>query len=185
MQRFTVPSKEGLSHPNRLIFDKLEQGLGMVPNLYAYFGHSESALANYLAFQQGQSKGVFNAREREAVFLAVSEVNGCHYCKSAHAYLGKLNGFSEEEVINIRLGNASDPKIRAITALASEIQETHGRPTEETLHNFFQLGYSQGALVDLVSLVADKVFANYIHNITKIPIDFPLAPELEETVTLH
>ena len=185
MQRFTVPSREDLSHPNRLIFDKLEQGLGMVPNLYAYFGHSESALANYLAFQQGQSKGVFNAREREAVFLAVSEVNGCHYCKSAHTYLGKLNGFSEEEVINIRLGNATDPKIRAITALAAEIQETQGRPTEKALHNFFGYGYGQGALVDLVSLVADKVFANYIHNITQIPIDFPLAPELEEAVTLH
>jgi len=62
MQKFTVPSREDLSHPNRLIFDKLEKGLGMVPNLYAYFAHSESALSNYLTFQQGQSKGVFNAR---------------------------------------------------------------------------------------------------------------------------
>ena len=68
MQRFTVPSREELSHPNRLIFDKLEQGLGMVPNLNAYFGHSESALANYLAFQQGQSKGIFMPGKEKPFF---------------------------------------------------------------------------------------------------------------------
>jgi len=185
MQIYTVPVQEELCSQNKVILDKLQNGLGFVPNLYSYFGHSESALSNYLAFQQGHSKGVFSSREREAVYLAIAEVNECRYSLSIHSYLGKLNGFSDEEVIKIRLGKATDSKINAITKLATEIQETHGKPSEEALHNFFIHGYGQGALVDLVSLVADEIFANYIHNITQIPIDFPLAPELQETVTLH
>jgi hypothetical protein len=32
-----------------------------------------------------------------------------------------------------------------------------------------------------VMAVADKVVMNYLHNITQIPIDFPVAPELELT----
>lgn len=34
-------------------------------------------------------------------------------------------------------------------------------------------------LVDVVIAIADKVVMNYLHNITQIPIDFPVAPELE------
>jgi len=185
MQINAVPTREELSPQSKVILDKLQNGLGFVPNLYSYFGHSESALSNYLAFQQGQSKGVFSSREREAVYLAIAEVNECRYSLSLHSYLGKLNGFSDEEVINIRLGKATDSKINAIIKLATEVQETHGRPSEKALHNFFIQGYGQGALVDLVSLVADEIFSNYIHNISQIPIDFPLVPELQETVTLH
>ncbi len=177
--QFTVPTRNDVSSTNQTIFDNLEKGLGMVPNLYAYFGHSDATLGNYLAFQQGQSKGAFKAKEREAIFLAVSQVNGCRYCQSAHTALGKMNGFSDEEILQLRAGTHPDLKLNTITRLAADIQRTHGRPDAELLDAFFALGYSQGALVDLVSLVADKVFANYIHNITQIPIDFPVAPQLE------
>ena len=46
------------------------------------------------------------------------------------------------------------------------------------LEDFFQVGYTKGGLVDLIIAIADKVVMNYLHNITNVPIDFPLAPEL-------
>ena len=180
MATFNVPTREEVSPEAQAIFDNLQKGVGMVPNLFAYIGHSGNALANYMAFQQKQAKGAFNAKEREAVFLAVSEVNGCRYCQSAHTALGKMNGFTEEETLQLRAGTHPDQKLGTITRLAAEIQRTHGKPGAELLDAFFALGYDQAALVDLVSLVADKVLANYVHNITQIPIDFPLAQTLEE-----
>ena len=179
---YTVPTREEVSPEAQGIFDNLQKNVGMVPNLYAYIGYSANALGNYLTLQQGQAKGAFNAKEREAIFLAVSEVNGCRYCQSAHTALGKMNGFTDEEILQLRQGTHADKKFQTITRLAAAIQETHGRPSQDLLDDFFRLGYDQAALVDLVSLVADKVFANYIHNITQIPIDFPEAPVLEEAV---
>ena len=73
------------------IFDTLNKALGFVPNLYATIAHSENGLAKYLAFQ-GAKTSLTN-KEKEAVNLVVSQVNGCIYCQSAHTVLGKMNGF--------------------------------------------------------------------------------------------
>lgn len=178
MTNFNVPTKADVTPEAQAIFDNLEKNLGMVPNLYAYIGNSANALGSYLQFSQAQAKGSFNAKEREAIFLAVSQENGCEYCQAAHTYLGKANGFSEEETIAIRTGNHTDKRINTITRLAAAIQHTKGYPSKELVEEFFALGYSHTALVDLVALVADKVFMNYMHNITKVPVDFPSAPAL-------
>ena len=50
----------------------------------------------YLAFQTAKTS--LNNKEKEAVNLVVSEVNGCRYCQSAHTVLGKMNGFSESDI---------------------------------------------------------------------------------------
>lgn len=179
MLNFTIPTKVNASEGSKAIFENLQKGVGFVPNLFAYIGHSSNALGSYLALQQAQAKGTFSAKEREAVFLAVSEENGCVYCQSAHTAIGKMNGFTEEEIIQLRDGSHTDRKLNILTNLAKEIQKTHGQPSEDLLKDFFGLDYEESALVDLVLLIADKVFANYIHNITKVKVDFPLAPALE------
>jgi AhpD family alkylhydroperoxidase len=92
MQKFTVPTREEVSENNQQVFDSLQKGLGFVPNLYAYFAKSETALADYLAFQN--RKSTLRAKEREVINLIVSQVNGCRYCQSAHTVLGKMNGFA-------------------------------------------------------------------------------------------
>ncbi|MEL6191307.1 MAG: carboxymuconolactone decarboxylase family protein [Bacteroidota bacterium] len=179
MSTYSIPTKETAKEGSKAIFENLEKGLGFVPNLYAYIGHSPNALQSYLAFQQAQGQGTFKTREREAVYLAVSQVNGCRYCQSAHTALAKMNGFTDEEAVQLRNGTHADEKLNVLTNLAADIQRTHGKPSQELLNKFFDLGYDEGALVDLVTLVSDKILANYIHNITQIAIDFPVAPELE------
>lgn len=179
MTNFTVPTKETAAPESVAMFNNLEKGLGFVPNLYAYIGHSPNALGNYLAFQQGQSKGAFKAKEREAINLIVSQINGCRYCQSAHTALGKMNGFTDEEILDLRAGRSTDARLQAIMRLAAEITRTQGNPSTESLRAFAAQGFGEAALVDLVSLIGDKIISNYLHNITGIAIDFPVAAELE------
>ena len=49
----------------------------------------------------------------------------------------------------------------------------------ELVENFFNQGYTNENLVDLILQVSDKTAMNYLHNLTKIPVDFPLATKLE------
>lgn len=161
------------------IFDVLKSKVGMVPNLYAFIGHSATALPAYLAFDEALGKGVFTAKERQAIFLVVSQVNQCHYCQSAHTALGKMNGFTEEETIKLRTATIEDKRLKAITSLAAEITQSHGKPSEKVLQNFLDAGFDKGALVELVANIGYKTVANYIHNIAQFPIDFPVAKELE------
>ena len=182
MRTFEVPTREQVAPEAQGIFDNLQKQVGMVPNLYATIGYSANALGSYLAFQGAQAKGSFNAKEREAVFLAVSQVNGCAYCQAAHTAIGKMNGFSEEETIELRQARSTNDRLNAIVVLAKEITQSHGRPSEVALENFFAQGFDNAALIDLVSLVADKTLANYVHNITQIPVDFPAAQPIEAAV---
>lgn len=180
MTDFTVPTRAEVSPANQAIFDNLERSLGFVPNLYATYAYSDTALGDYLALQNRTSS--LRTREREAINLVVSEVNGCRYCQSAHTVLGSLNGFTDEQILELRSGSAAfDPKLDALVRLAEAITETHGRPDPALLDAFFEAGYSKGHLIDVLIVIGDKIISNYLHTITQVPIDFPLAPELEPT----
>ncbi|MDX2301262.1 MAG: carboxymuconolactone decarboxylase family protein [Microscillaceae bacterium] len=177
MANFQVPTRDQVSANNQEIFDNLKGALTFVPNLYATFAYSENALGTYLNLQNAKTS--LSKKEKEVINLVVSQVNGCRYCQSAHTVIGKMNGFTDEQAIELRKGSASfNPKLDALVKLAKEITETQGRPAEATLNAFFEAGYTQGSLVDLIVAIADKVIMNYLHNITQVPIDFPVAPEL-------
>jgi AhpD family alkylhydroperoxidase len=176
MKQFAIPGREDVSPANQANFDALKKALGMVPNLYAYMGYSENGLAKYLSFQGARTS--LSNKEKEAVNLVVSQVNGCIYCQSAHTFLGKMNGFSEDETLTIRGGHATNPKLDALVVLAKDITEHKGHVSATSLDTFFAAGYNQGSLVDLILQISDKVAMNYLHNLTNIPVDFPLARPL-------
>lgn len=177
MEKFTVPSREEVSPANQANFDALQKALGMVPNLYATIAYSDNGLSRYLAFQGARTS--LTNKEKEAVNLVVSQVNGCIYCQSAHTVLGKMNGFPEEEILRIRAGHATDVKLNTLVQLAKDITETKGHPGQANLEAFFAAGYNKGNLVDLILQISDKIAMNYLHNLTKIPVDFPLAQQLK------
>lgn len=177
MSTFNVPTREEVSANNQAIFDNLKGQVGFVPNLYATMAYSENALGDYLQFQGAKTS--LSNKEKEIVNLVVSEVNGCKYCQSAHTAIGKMNGFTEEQTIELRGGSASwDAKYDALVKLSKEVTENKGNVSTETLDAFFAASYDKGTLVDVIKQVGDKVIMNYLHNLTNIPIDFPEAKEL-------
>ncbi len=177
MKTFQVPTKDQVTPNNQENFDALQKAIGFVPNLYATFAYSDHALSRYLAFQG--SKTSLNNKEKEAVNLVVSQSNGCVYCQSAHTVIGKMNGFSEDEILRLRAGYSTNDKLNTLVTLAKDITENKGRASQENLAAFYAAGYNDGNLVDLILQVSDKIIMNYLHNLTEIPVDFPLAQPLE------
>lgn len=177
MTTFNVPTRDEVSENNQAIFDNLEKGVGFVPNLYASFAHSENALGTYLGLSQAKSS--LTNKEKEAINLVVSQVNECRYCQSAHTAIGKMNGFTDEEILDLRAGESGDTKLDALVKLAKNFVETKGHPAREKVENFLNAGFATENLVDLILVIGDKTITNYLHGVLDIPIDFPLAPELQ------
>lgn len=182
MSTFNVPTREEVSENNQAIFDNLKKAVGFVPNLYATYAHSNTALENYLTFSNAKTS--LSAKEKEVVNLAVSQVNECLYCLSAHTAIGKMNGFTDDQILELRAGRASfDNKLDALARFAKNVTENRGRTDADVLQNLLDAGYTQGSVIDIISLVGDKTISNYIHSTTQIPVDFPVAQPLElETV---
>ncbi len=178
MKNFAIPTREQVAPANQAIFDNLKGMVGFVPNLYAIFGHSDTALNDYLALQNRKSS--IRAKEREVINLVVSQVNNCSYCLSAHTQFAKMNGFTDEQILDIRRANIGfDAKLDALAKLVKSTTENRGHASAEILENFFAAGYSEANLIDVVIIIGDKIITNYLHALTDIPVDWPLAPELE------
>ncbi len=175
MKTFTVPSKEQLSPGSQAIVEQVKKRIGKVPNLYAMIGSSAVALQAFLDFDAAFSKGVFTAKEREVIALATSEVNGCGYCLAAHTGTALKNGLTLEDTLAIRKGNIADERLNAITQLVKSIVENNGHPQAGLLDNFYTAGYGDDAMMELIGLVAVRIFTNYVYAVTDIPIDFPAA----------
>lgn len=178
MKNFTIPTKEQVSPANQAIYDNLKGMVGFVPNLYAIFGHSDTALGDYLALQNRKSS--IRAKEREVINLVVSQVNNCSYCLSAHTQFAKMSGFTDEQILDIRKASIGfDTKLDALAKLVKSTTENRGHASTEALEGFYAAGYSEASLIDVVIIIGDKIITNYLHALTDIPVDWPLAPELE------
>ncbi|WP_051951256.1 hypothetical protein [Flavobacterium sp. ASV13] len=77
------------------------------------------------------------------------------------------------------IGKASfDSKFDALAKLIKSIAENKGHVDEQLVEEIFSAGYNEGSLIDVVVAVGDKTITNYIYALTKIPVDFLIAPPL-------
>jgi uncharacterized peroxidase-related enzyme len=177
MTLFSVPTRDEVTPDNQAIFDNLKKMLTFVPNLYATFAHSTTALGTYLTLQNAKSS--LNAKQREVINLVVSQVNDCEYCLAAHTAVGKMVGFTDAQILEIRSGSATfDPKLDALARYVREVTEKRGHVAAASTEAFLAAGWTKGNLVDVMVVIGDKIISNYLHGVTKVPVDFPGAPKL-------
>ncbi|WP_040281079.1 carboxymuconolactone decarboxylase family protein [Psychroserpens damuponensis] len=175
--KFEVPIREQMSKTNAPVYDAIVKSVGFMPNLFATLGLSDNGLNRYISFQNAISS--LTNKEKEVINLIVSEVNDCNYCRAAHTVIGKMNGFTDSEAIEIRSGQASfDRKLNALIKLSQDIVNTRGKINQKYLELFFNEGYNQGHLIDVILQIGEKTITNYLHNITQIKIDFPEVPKI-------
>jgi AhpD family alkylhydroperoxidase len=126
------------------------------------------------------AKSSLSPKEREVVNLSVSQVNSCKYCLAAHTVLGKMNGFSDEQILEIRGGHAGfDAKLDALARLARNIASERGHADPSLVQAFFDAGWTEANLVDTIVVIGDKTISNYLHGTTRVLVDFPAAPALK------
>jgi uncharacterized peroxidase-related enzyme len=177
MTTISVPKRADVSASNQGIFDNLQKMLGFVPNLYATFAHSENALGTYLALQNAKSS--LSGKEREVINLVVSQVNQCQYCLAAHTMVGKMHGFTDDQIIEIRKAAITfDPKLDALARFVETVARERGHKSGAALDAFLAAGYTQENLIDTLVVIGDKIISNYLHGVTEVPVDFPPAPDI-------
>lgn len=178
MKQFNVPTRNEVSASNQAIFDQLNSKVGFVPNLYATYAYSETALGDYLTFQN--RKTTLSAKEKEVINLVVSQVNDCKYCLAAHTAIAKMNGFNDEQILDIRAAEVSfDEKIAALASFVKSAVVNRSKADKDKIDALFAHGYNEANVIDILMVIGDKTVSNFIHGTTEIPVDFPAAPELE------
>jgi uncharacterized peroxidase-related enzyme len=157
------------------LLEVVKKQLGVVPNRFRLVSNSSAALAGYLGLSGALSSGALPPPTRERIGLAVAEINGCNYCLSAHAYLGKnLAKLDHTEITANRNDASNDPKADAAVRFAAKIVRERGHVNEDDLRAVKLAGYDDAQVIEIVLHVARNTCTNYINEVAKTDIDFPV-----------
>ena len=179
MSRLTIPSLDDAPEASKPTLDAVHKQLGTVPNLFRLIANSPAALTAYASSNAALGK-TLDLKTRERIALAVAQVNGCDYCLSAHTYLGlNLAKISPEEIALNRQGASSDPKADAAVKFAAAVARLRGHVSEGAIAEVRLAGYSDAQIVEIVALVAENSFTNYLNEVAQTEIDFPVVRAAE------
>jgi uncharacterized peroxidase-related enzyme len=174
MSRIPVPARHEVPDASKPLLDAVEKQLGLVPNMFRVIALSPHALQAYLSQNAALAK-TLDVKTRERIALAVAQVNGCDYCLSAHSTLAaKLAKLDAEEIARNRHGGSADAKANAAVAFAASITKTRGQITDAELQSVRAAGYTDGQIVEIVGVVAENMFTNFLNIVAGTDIDFPV-----------
>ncbi len=180
MTRIPVHTVESAPEDSRAELKDLESKFGKVLNIHGGMAHSPVVLQSYIALQQVIADyGSFDGRTREAIALAVANVDECSYCQAAHTAGGKAAGLTVEEMVQVRRDSIGfDAKLAALLTLAREMTANKGTVADASWKGALDAGWSETELTELSTHVTLNLFTNYFNHLVDTELDLPAAPSL-------
>jgi uncharacterized peroxidase-related enzyme len=179
MSRIAVPTREAAPAASQPLLDAVEKQLGVVPNLFRLVGLSPAALQGFLGLSGALAK-TLDVKTRDRIALAVAQSNGCDYCLSAHTYLGlNLAKIDDAEIALNRKGASGDPKANAAVALAAKVNQARGKVSDADLQAVRAAGFTDAQIIEIIAVVAENIFTNFVNIVAGTEIDFPVVHTAE------
>ena len=153
-----LPQAE-LSEPTKAYFAKAKEKLGLLPNVLAAYAFDEKKLRAFTDMYNDLMLGDsgLSKLEREMIAVAVSSVNHCYYCLTAHgAAVRQLSGdpkLGEMMVMNYRAASLS-PKQKAMLDFAIKLTETPPKVEESDRAALREACFSNRDIWDIASTAA-------------------------------
>lgn len=177
MSRISTPATlEAAPAAAQPLLSGVKASLGVVPAMFRLTSTSPAALEGLLSLSGALGKGALSAKTREALALTVANVNGCNYCNSAHGYIAaNLLKVDAPEIDRQREARSADPKLEAALRFARAVALNRGAVDEAEFAAVRAAGYTDAELIEIVGAVALNTYTNYINEVFKTDVDFPVA----------
>lgn len=163
---------------SRETLSRILENHGGIPEAYGVFAVSPAAIRCYFEMSAIlRDEGAFSPREQQIAMLAVSVAAGSNYCVAAHSRAADRAGIPPEDVSALRGGSLpSHPRDAAVARFARAVWESHGRPTPEDRAIFKAAGFGASEALEIVALVALKIFGALANTLADTPLDACLEP---------
>ena len=178
MPRLNVMSPDQATGATKEIYDDLNGKMGKVINIFQGMGNSAAALKAYLSMSGALKQGELSTEDREVIYLAVSEANGCHYCVSAHTVIAGGAGMSEEQIKAARKWKPVDEKHQALLKFIKRVIETKGFVEDAEVKAVQDAGYTDGQVAESIAYIGLATYSNLFNHVYGTELDFPAAEAL-------
>lgn len=153
-----LPEAE-LSPEMRAYFAKCEEKIGFVPNVLRAYAHDIAKLEAFAAMYNDLmlAPSGLSKLEREMIAVAVSSVNRCYYCLTAHgAAVRQLSGdpvLGELMAMNYRAAEL-EPRHRAMLDFAVKLTEAPWTVEERDREALRDAGFGERDLWDIAAVAS-------------------------------
>lgn len=168
MSRIHAISLETATDASRPVLEGVKKKIGFLPNVFTTLAIAPVALETYVQASAILGKTSLSAQEKEAVYLATSQVNGCDYCLAAHTLFAGKAGLSAQDIAAARQG-----ELNAYATLARQLTESRGHLSDEQIAAARAAGIDDVKIIEVIALVAVQSLTNYLNNAALTDIDFP------------
>ncbi|MFQ3244610.1 MAG: alkylhydroperoxidase family enzyme [Arenicella sp.] len=154
------------------LLDQSLKDFGMIPNLHAVMAESPGVLESYKFLHQQFQKSNFNADEFTVIWQTINVEHECHYCVAAHT--GIANMMKVDAAITDALRQRTQmpsSKLQVLHETTLELVRERGYLAESSHAAFFEAGYDNQQLLDIVLGISQKVLSNYINHLAVTPVD--------------
>jgi uncharacterized peroxidase-related enzyme len=140
-------------------FDKCTETLGFIPNVLKAYAFSSAKLQAFADLYNDLMLGDSNLSklEREMIAVAVSSVNQCYYCLTAHgAAVRQLSGkpeLGEQMVMNFRTADLDDRQT-AMLEFADKLTRAPHAMGEQDREALRAVGFSDRDIWDISGIVS-------------------------------
>ena len=155
----------------------LEQSLksnGMIPGLHGVLAGAPGLLEAYQTLHKLFTQSSFTKEELTVVWQTINVEHECHYCVPAHTGIAKM--MKVDDAITEALRNETpleNPKLEALRTMTLTIVRNRGHVTQEDLNTFYEAGYGERQVLEVILGLSQKVISNYTNHIANTAVDAP------------
>lgn len=172
INEFKIHTKDSAPAESKPLLDNSIKAFGSIPNLHGVLAESPQLLQAYQMLHDLFGKSSFNVEELTVVWQTINVEHECHYCVPAHSAIAKM--MKVDDNITEALRNSTKlptNKLQTLYDTTLAVVRKRGNISQDDVNTFFEAGYNQRNLLDIILGVSQKVISNYTNHIAETPVD--------------
>lgn len=172
MTSLKIQSLESAPKESKELLEKSKKAYGMIPGLHGVLAGAPGILDAYQKLHELFVDSSFNNEELTVVWQSINVEHECHYCVPAHTGIAKM--MKVDDAITEALRNETkleDSKLEALRTMTLKIVRNRGNVTQEDLDAFYEAGYGERQVLEIILGLSQKTISNYVNHIANTPVD--------------
>jgi len=157
---------------SKALLEKSQKAYGYIPNLHGALGGAPGLLDAYQTLHELFTNSSFDKDELTVVWQTINVEHECHYCVPAHTAIAK--SMKVDDAITEALRNKTpmpSDKLQALHEMTLSIVKSRGNVSQDEINAFYDAGYTQRQLLEIILGLSQKVISNYVNHIAETPLD--------------
>lgn len=174
MTTLKIHNIETAPEESKKILEETKKAYGYIPNLTATLAESPNLLKAYGTLHELFVNSSFNKEELTVVWQTINVEHECYYCVPAHtAIAGMMKVDSSlSEALRNRTAMPTE-KLQVLHDFTLKIVRNRGHVTQDDLDTFYEAGYGERQVLEVILGLSQKVISNYTNHIANTPVDAP------------